>query len=99
MIHSLINNGLIFIGSNLHMYDSIISTHDIIGDDIFFEITEPESLEYTYRLRRAKDFGADFHKSFKINNGLLTITVPLNGCSEIKNKRNIKKNIALMVRG
>lgn len=80
------------------MYDSV-STHDIIGDDVFFEIIQPESLEYTYRLRRAKDFGTDFDNSFKINNGLLTITAPLNGCSEISNKQNIKNNIALMVRG
>lgn len=80
------------------MYDGI-TTHEIIGDDVFFEITEPESLEYTYRLRRAKDFGVVYSNSFKINHGLLVLTTPSNGCTEITNKHKIKNNIALIVRG
>lgn len=37
-----------------------ISTAEIIGGDVFFEIVDPLELEYTYRLRPAKDFGAAF---------------------------------------
>lgn len=36
------------------------SIADIIGGDVFFEIIDPEELEYTYRIRPAKDFGAPF---------------------------------------
>lgn len=31
-----------------------------IGSDVFFEIIHPPELEYTYKLRPAKDFGAPF---------------------------------------
>lgn len=48
-----------FSANNLHTYDGI-SSSDIIGVDVFFEIIEPEELEYTYRIRPAKDFGAQF---------------------------------------
>lgn len=33
---------------------------EIIGNDVFFEILEPEQLRYTYRARPAKDFGVTF---------------------------------------
>lgn len=46
-----------FSANNLHTYDGVSST-DIIGSDVFFEIIEPEELGYTYRIRPAKDFGA-----------------------------------------
>jgi hypothetical protein len=45
-----------FSANNLHTYDGVSST-DIIGADVFFEIIEPEELGYTYRIRPAKDFG------------------------------------------
>jgi hypothetical protein len=45
-----------FSANNLHTYDGVSST-DIIGSDVFFEIIEPEELGYTYRIRPAKDFG------------------------------------------
>jgi hypothetical protein len=45
--------------NNLHTYDGV-SSSDIIGVDVFFEIIEPEELGYTYRIRPAKDFGAPF---------------------------------------
>lgn len=45
--------------NNLHTQDGVKS-HDIINGDIFFEIIEPQELEYTYRLKPAKDFGTTF---------------------------------------
>lgn len=36
------------------------STMDVINGDVFFEIVDPTELEYTYRIRPAKDFGAPF---------------------------------------
>jgi hypothetical protein len=48
-----------FSANNLHTYDGV-SSSDIIGADVFFEIIEPEELGYTYRIRPAKDFGAPF---------------------------------------
>lgn len=44
------------------------STAELIGNDIFFEITDPLELEYTYRLRPAKDFGAPFVRYSLIKN-------------------------------
>jgi hypothetical protein len=58
-----------FSANNLHTYDGV-SSIDIIGSDVFFEIIEPEELGYTYRIRPAKDFGAPLvssqRKCFKI---------------------------------
>jgi len=39
------------------------------GGDIFFEITHPPELQYTYRIRPAKTFGVPF-----VNNFLLLIS-------------------------
>lgn len=33
---------------------------DVINGDVFFEVIDPVELEYTYRIRPAKDFGAPF---------------------------------------
>jgi hypothetical protein len=33
---------------------------EIIGNDWFFEITDPEELAYTYKIRPARDFGGIF---------------------------------------
>lgn len=85
--------------SQLHAaYDSI-TTQDIIGNDVFFEIIEPEVLEYTYRLRMAKDFGVSFNDSFKKTMHVLVPTVPKDACTKIKNHREIMGNIAFIERG
>lgn len=49
----------IFSVNNLHTFDGV-SSAEIIAGDIFFEIVDPSELEYTYRIRPAKDFGAPF---------------------------------------
>lgn len=38
-----------------------------IGADVFFEIIYPPELEYTYKLKPAKDFGAPFVSTLKFN--------------------------------
>jgi hypothetical protein len=55
---------LYLIANNLHVHDGA-TTAEIIAGDIFFEIIDPTELEYTYRIRPAKDFGAPFvsHRS------------------------------------
>lgn len=84
---------------NLHMLDGT-SIHDVIGGDIFFEIVDPEELEYTYRLRPAKDFGGSFNSNkFKVQHGILVPTVPKDGCTKIRNYGDIRGNIALIERG
>lgn len=35
------------------------------GGDIFFEITHPPELQYTYRLRPAKSFGISFVNTYQ----------------------------------
>jgi hypothetical protein len=57
------NNKLALIQSenNLNNWDSGGSLmNNFIGTDVFFEIIDPPELEYTYKLKPAKDFGAPF---------------------------------------
>lgn len=89
-----------FLVNNLHTYDGI-RTHDIINGDVFFEIIEPEELEYTYRLKPAKDFGGtfttDFFKMHKRN--LLVFAEPREACIPLENPHQLYGNIALIERG
>lgn len=86
--------------NNLHTYDGIKSV-DIINGDVFFEILEPEELEYTYRLKPAKDFGGsfttDFFKQKKWN--LLVFAEPSEACTPLENGDMLYGNIALIERG
>lgn len=75
------------------------SIHDIIGNDVFFEIVDPEELEYTYRLRPAKFGGSFYSKKFKVHHGLLVPTIPKDACTKIRNYSDIRGNIALIERG
>ncbi|XP_055856883.1 PRADC1-like protein [Episyrphus balteatus] len=84
------------VGGSYQLADSI-TTQDIIAGDIFFEIIEPPELEYTYRLRPAKDFGGSFN--VKLEGVALVPTVPLHACSPITNKRDLRGNVALIERG
>lgn len=77
-----------------------VSTADVIGGDIFFEILSPSELEYTYRVRPAKDFGALFNSSFKANHIALVPTIPFDGCtSDFVNADDIEGNVAFIERG
>ncbi|XP_036334591.1 PRADC1-like protein [Rhagoletis pomonella] len=76
----------------------IITTQDIIAGDVFFEITDPAVLEYTYRLRPAKDFGVSFVSRRFVGIGLV-LTVPSDACSKIQNQRELRGNVALIERG
>jgi hypothetical protein len=75
-------------------------TADVIAGDVFFEIIEPEELEYTYRLKPAKNFGSSFNdKNIKFESSALVSTQPADSCDKILNARDIKGNIALVERG
>ncbi|XP_030375372.1 PRADC1-like protein isoform X2 [Scaptodrosophila lebanonensis] len=74
-----------------------ITTQDIIAGDVFFEIIEPQDLEYTYRLRPAKDFGVAF--SQKLEGVPLVLADPPSACGKIRNARDLRGSIALMDRG
>ncbi|XP_001361941.1 PRADC1-like protein [Drosophila pseudoobscura] len=74
-----------------------ITTQDIIAGDVFFEIISPQDLEYTYRLRPAKDFGVTFSEKFE---GVpLVLTDPPGACQKLRNTRDLHGSIALMDRG
>ncbi|EDW73712.1 uncharacterized protein Dwil_GK19546 [Drosophila willistoni] len=75
-----------------------ITTQDIIAGDVFFEIISPQDLEYTYRLRPAKDFGGSFTKH-KLEGVPLVLTDPPGACQKIKNARDLEGSIALIDRG
>ncbi|XP_014241191.1 PRADC1-like protein isoform X2 [Cimex lectularius] len=75
------------------------SNLEIIGEDIFFEILEPESLRYTYRTRPAKNFGAPFTPALQSNKIKLVPVEPANGCSQIINVDYVYGNVALIERG
>ncbi|CAH0559385.1 unnamed protein product [Brassicogethes aeneus] len=84
--------------NNLHLSDGT-SPAEIIHGDLFFEITEPIELEYTYRIRPAKDFGAPFNESFYIQNIPLVPIDPKFGCKPPNNLDDIEGNIAFIERG
>lgn len=83
--------------NNLHTYDSLT---ELINGDVFFEIIEPEELEFTYRIRPAKDFGATFKKEFFMRKrNLLVPTEPIHACDSIQNQLQIMGNVAFIARG
>ncbi|XP_003401145.1 PRADC1-like protein [Bombus affinis] len=69
------------------------------ASDVFFEIIYPPELEYTYKLRPAKDFGAPFNASFLEEGIPLVPTDPPHGCQVAKNAKELKGRIALVERG
>ncbi|KAK9509439.1 hypothetical protein O3M35_006756 [Rhynocoris fuscipes] len=75
------------------------NSFEIAGQDIFFEIVEPENLRYTYRTRPAKNFGSQFIGDFNAKNIKLVPVEPANGCSWPDNADDIYGNIAFMERG
>lgn len=69
---------------------------------MFFEILEPEELEYTYRLKPAKDFGGSFtSEKFKLRKqNLLIFAEPRKAClSTLTNAYELADNIAFIERG
>jgi hypothetical protein len=66
-------------------------------DDLFFEIVQPQDIQYTYRVRMAKDFGSYFKKVYK--NIPLVPFDPYDGCTKIRNVEKVKGKVALVRRG
>lgn len=64
--------------------------------DIFFRISEPESLRYTFKARPSK-IGVPLIKSFE--NVALVIAEPRDSCRSVINRLEIKGNVALVERG
>lgn len=93
---AVVNSG----ANNLHMYDGV-RTQDIIAGDVFFEIVDPPELEYTYRIRPAKDFGTSFESpSFRVREGKLVPAIPSDACEEhFTNEKDLRGNIVLVERG
>ncbi|KAK7080721.1 PA domain [Halocaridina rubra] len=70
---------------------------DYITEDIYFEVLYPEKLRYTYRLRKARDFGAPFIRQLK---GVrLVLADPLECCSLPHNALELEGAVALVARG
>lgn len=93
----LINNPLLP-ANNLHMLDGV-SSAEIIGGDVFFEITDPPELEYTFRLRPAKNFGGIFNASFKLQDVMVILAEPEDACEGITNYDHIPGQVVLVERG
>lgn len=68
---------------------------------MFFEITEPTELEYTYRIKPAKDFGGTFNANFKLKDVPLVPVIPSDACliNSVRNPEDIRGNVALVERG
>lgn len=67
------------------------------GDAVFMEVVEPEVISYLFKLRRAKNFGADFGKQhFGI---ALVPGDPYHGCSRLNNYNLVANSVALLQRG
>lgn len=76
-----------------------VSTPEVIGGDVFFEIIDPPELEYTFRVRPAKNFGGIFNSTNKLTDVHLVLTNPEDGCTKIKNWEEIYGQVALIERG
>lgn len=76
-----------------------VSTSEIIGGDVFFEIIDPPELEYTFRLRPAKNFGGVFNSSTKLEAAHLILTDPEDACTKIHNWEELQGGVALIERG
>ncbi|XP_037504753.1 protease-associated domain-containing protein 1 isoform X1 [Rhipicephalus sanguineus] len=70
---------------------------DGLKEDIFFEILEPESLRYTFRLRPAHEFGSSF--ATQLSNVGLVLSEPLQGCASLVNRLELRHNVVLVERG
>uniref|UniRef100_A0A131XBS5 Putative protease-associated domain-containing protein 1 n=1 Tax=Hyalomma excavatum TaxID=257692 RepID=A0A131XBS5_9ACAR len=70
---------------------------DGLKEDIFFEILEPESLRYTFRLRPAHEFGSSF--TTQLSNVGLVLSEPLQGCASLVNRLELRHNVVLVERG
>lgn len=64
--------------------------------DVYFLISEPESLRYTFKARSSR-IGVPFTKT--MSNIALVLAEPRDSCTSIINKLEIKNNIALVERG
>lgn len=64
--------------------------------DIYFQISEPESLRYTFKARSSR-IGVPFKKT--LENIALVIAEPRDACTSIISKLEIKDNVALVERG
>lgn len=84
--------------NNLHMVDGV-STSEVIGGDVFFEIIDPPELEYTFRIRPAKNFGGIFNSSTKLDEVNLVLADPEDACTKIHNWEEMFGNVALVERG
>ncbi|XP_077295136.1 PRADC1-like protein [Arctopsyche grandis] len=72
---------------------------DIIAGDVFFEIIDPPELEYTYRIKPARDFGAPFNSSFLLKRAKLVPMDPIDGCTQPNNIDMIEGGVAFVQRG
>ncbi|XP_077544495.1 uncharacterized protein LOC144156362 isoform X3 [Haemaphysalis longicornis] len=68
-----------------------------LKEDIFFEILEPESLRYTFRLRPAHEFGSSFVAP--LSNVGLVLSEPWQGCASLVNRLEVRHNVVLVERG
>ncbi|CAG0905706.1 unnamed protein product [Cyprideis torosa] len=101
-IFLVISQLLVFIGGSggieprLDMYTGVRNV-DRIDDDMFFQILEPESLRYTYKLRPAKNFGEQFKCCW---NGIPLVPAdPMDLCEDALNPDELNGRLALVQRG
>ncbi|XP_066598699.1 PRADC1-like protein [Prorops nasuta] len=86
-------------GEDYKIYDLDDHTDKFLEADIFFEITDPPELKYTYRLKPTQDFGVPFNQSLAEREIELVPIIPSNGCEKIVNAELLKGKVALIERG
>jgi hypothetical protein len=67
----------------------------VYEDTYYFEIVDPPSLSYTYKLRQAKDFGVSFDRQYK--KVRLVVAEPVEACRAITN--DVKNAVTMVLRG
>ncbi|XP_021371925.1 protease-associated domain-containing protein 1-like [Mizuhopecten yessoensis] len=96
---------LTFLFSVLNLSDAddqirVATTSDtnlIYGNSLFMEVLEPEDINFLYKIRPAKNFGAVFEK--KYTGMQLILGNPYSGCSSLQNHEIVRDRIVMLQRG
>ncbi|XP_033096379.1 protease-associated domain-containing protein 1-like, partial [Anneissia japonica] len=64
---------------------------------LYFEILEPESLNYVFKVRQARTFGGIFNLQYSRIS--LVLADPLHGCSRLQNQYLVENSVVLIQRG
>ncbi|KAI8492859.1 PA domain [Branchiostoma belcheri] len=79
------------------LYEPLTVLAHSINEQLYFEILYPQDINYLFKIRPAKDFGAPF--DFHYDHIHLVPTDPAQSCSSLNNGQSLQGAIAMVERG